>query len=264
MGMHMKAEPLDDKTLLVSLMGEVDVYSAPQVEDFVKENLRRYKTFIIDLQAVDFIDSAGLGMLIGCQAYVGEVGGRMRVVCSQPKILRTFEIAGIPDPRLVKGSLEEALGTEEAPSHFEEAPPVVTSGVVELHLPPRPEFVSVARLTAAGICQRLDLTYLETEDIKLALGEACTNAIQHGTGSWEERCPIAISFQILPDRLLIEVRDPGSAVDWNCALGGGGSRDGTSAGVGIAVMRHVMDEVEFESEEGRGASVRMTKYLAGR
>jgi serine/threonine-protein kinase RsbW len=159
--------------------------------------------------------------------------------------------------------LEEALSTEEVLASQEEAVQLVTSGTVELHLPPRPEFVSVARLTAAGICQRLDLTYLEMEDIKLALGEACSNAIQHGTGSWEQRSPIAITFRISPDRLVIEVRDPDSIVDWDYALTEGAGRNGTSAGVGLVVMKHVMDEVEFERDVGRGALVRMTKYLAG-
>lgn len=261
--MHVKAEPLDERTLRIALMGEVDVYSAPQVEDFVKENLRRYKTFIIDLQGVDFIDSAGLGMLIGCQAYLEEVGGDLKVVCSQPRILRTFEIAGIPDPRLVKGSLEEALEAEEVAPALPVAPPVVSSGVVELLLPARAEFVSVARLTAAAICQRLDLTYLEAEDIKLALGEACTNAIRYGRGSWEERSPIGVTFRILPDRLVVEVRDPDSDVDWEKVLRGEGGREGPSAGVGIAVMRHIMDEVEFEGEAEKGTWVRMTKYLSG-
>jgi serine/threonine-protein kinase RsbW len=260
----MKAEPIDDKTLLISLMGEVDVYSAPQAEDFVKENLRRYKAFIFDLQGVDFMDSAGLGMLLACQTYVEETGGSLRLICSQPKILRTFQIAGIPDRRLVKSSLEEALAGEDIAARSEARPPAISSGIVELRLPPRPEFISVARLTAAGVCHRLDLTYLETEDIKLALGEACANAIQHGSGSWEERSPIEISFEILPDRLQIEVTDPDSEVDWDYALGEGARRDGVSAGVGIAVMRHVMDEVEFRGGRGRGASVRMTKYLAGR
>jgi len=260
--MHMKAEPLDDNTLFLSLLGEVDVYSAPRVEDFVKENLRRYKTFIIDLEGVDFIDSSGLGMLMGCQSYVEGVGGSLKVVCSKPKILRTFQIAGIPDPRLVKSSLEEALAEGELSLPFGGLVPAVTSGVVTLRLPPRPQFISVARLTAAGICHRLDLTYLEIEDIKLALGEACANAIQHGTGSWEERSPIEITFEVFPDRFLIEVNDPDSNVDWNSVVGEGSPRNGRSAGVGIVVMKHVMDEVEFETQPGKGASVRMTKYLS--
>lgn len=54
---------------------------------------------------------------------------------------------------------------------------------VELRLPNRPEFVAVARLTVSAIAARLEFDINDIEDIKVAVAEACTNAIEHGCPS---------------------------------------------------------------------------------
>ncbi len=53
-------------------------------------------------------------------------------------------------------------------------------------LPNKPEYVSLVRLAASGIAGRMGFDVETVEDIKLAVAEACTNAIKHGTAKYSE------------------------------------------------------------------------------
>ena len=81
--------------------------------------------------------------------------------------------------------------------------------VISLQLPSLPEYLGVARLTVSGVANRLGFTYDEIEDIKLAVGEACSNAVKHAYRLEEEPGLISLSFSIYPDRLVIVVTDEG-------------------------------------------------------
>ena len=50
---------------------------------------------------------------------------------------------------------------------------------IEMKIPAKPDYLGVIRLTLSGIANRMGYTYEEIEDIKIALSEACTNAVQH-------------------------------------------------------------------------------------
>ena len=80
--------------------------------------------------------------------------------------------------------------------------------VVELTIPGKPEYVGVARLAILGVASRMRFSYDEVEDIRLAVGEACTTAIERAQGaktcrtkSSHVRCLIDLS------RLVVEVSD---------------------------------------------------------
>ena len=76
---------------------------------------------------------------------------------------------------------------------------------INLSLPSKPEYVSIARLTASFIANQMGFDMEIIEDIKLAVGEACNNAIIH-SGSEET---YKIEFLNLTNELKIEIRDHG-------------------------------------------------------
>ncbi|TAM61284.1 histidine kinase [bacterium] len=126
--------------------------------------------------------------------------------------------------------------------------------VVELRIPCKPEFVSVARLAVAGIANRLHFTVEEIEDVKLAVAEACTNCIQHSPHANE----IVLTSEMAPEELRIVVRDNGggrSGGEESAELGGGR--------LGIFLIRSLMDDVEYRRDEGAGLFLRMVKRVAG-
>ncbi len=134
---------------------------------------------------------------------------------------------------------------------------------VELRLPNRPEFVAVARLAVAAVATRMEFTVEDIEDIKVAVGEACTNAIEHG-------CPlddcvemITMRCELAQDGLTITVEDPGDGFDPSTATRqrGQGTMTLTERGLGMLLIESLMDEVDFSSSPGDGTQVRMVKRL---
>ena len=78
------------------------------------------------------------------------------------------------------------------------------SETVELIIPCRAEYVGVARLAVLGIASRMPFSYDEVEDVRLAVGEACSHAVERaGTRA----ATIRIVSTITPHALTIEVAD---------------------------------------------------------
>lgn len=97
---------------VISLEGEVDVYTAPKLKsrliDLVDEG--KYN-IIIDLQKVDFMDSSGLGVLVGGLKRVKSHEGSIALVCSQENILKIFRITGLVKVFPIYKSNEEAVAS---------------------------------------------------------------------------------------------------------------------------------------------------------
>lgn len=122
---------------------------------------------------------------------------------------------------------------------------------VELHLPRRRRLVRVARKTAWHLAHCSDFTIDDVFDIELAVGEACTNAMEYACG--EGRQEVVLRFAVDAERLVVEVRNRGRAFDPD--------RDtelSQEGGLGLQVIRAVMDEVEVREEAGC-CCVRMVK-----
>ena len=81
---------------VLDVHGEVDVYTAPAVRERVQSLLDTVNTsLIVDLTGIDFIDSTGLGVLVSGQNRAKELGGELRLVCSQERVLKLFRITGL-------------------------------------------------------------------------------------------------------------------------------------------------------------------------
>src|SRR5438093_8574891 len=78
---------------------------------------------------------------------------------------------------------------------------------VALTIPGRPEYVSVARLAILGVASRMRFSYDEVEDIRLAVGEACTTAIERANGSGLPGQEIHVRCLIDSAKLVVEVCD---------------------------------------------------------
>jgi anti-sigma B factor antagonist len=86
----------DGSVCTVTLEGEVDVYTAPQLKEQLVTVLEDGCTsVIIDLEKVTFIDSSGLGVLVGALRRARERGGAVRLVCTRDSVLKIFRITGL-------------------------------------------------------------------------------------------------------------------------------------------------------------------------
>ena len=113
MNLHVSVTHPDPGTALVEVSGEIDVATTPELRSTLHElaDDDAVRTVIVDLDGVDFIDSSGLGVLIGCSRRLrsrGE-GRELKLVCSRVNLLRVFEITGLDGVFPMHPSVSEAL-----------------------------------------------------------------------------------------------------------------------------------------------------------
>jgi len=98
MGMNLRVETRTPRegVAVVGLSGEVDVYTSPRVKQEIVDLLNQGATrLVIDVSKVEYLDSTGLGVLIGGLKRAREHDGDLRLICDNPRILRIFEITGL-------------------------------------------------------------------------------------------------------------------------------------------------------------------------
>ena len=133
--------------------------------------------------------------------------------------------------------------------------------VVRLTIPAKAEYISLSRLALAGLSRVRTFPDETLADLKLAPTEACSNSVRHAYENGEGH--VGISFELLDDRLIVEVADDGTGFELDAADGDGGGREELSeGGLGIAIIRSIADEVEIGGgPDGKGSRLRFVKLL---
>ncbi len=99
----------EDTTCVVTIAGEVDVYTSPALKERLIEAAEDGCTLmIVDLDEVGFIDSSGLGVLVGALRRLREQGAEMHVVCTREQILKIFRITGLDKVFPIFASVDQA------------------------------------------------------------------------------------------------------------------------------------------------------------
>jgi anti-sigma B factor antagonist len=94
---------------IVSVGGEIDVYTAPKLREQLIDLVASGKYhLVVDMEHVDFLDSTGLGVLVGGLKRVRAHDGSLELVCSQERILKIFRITGLTKVFTIHSSVEEA------------------------------------------------------------------------------------------------------------------------------------------------------------
>ena len=134
------------------------------------------------------------------------------------------------------------------------------NNMISLTLPNSAEFVSVARLTLSGIANRMGFNFDEIEDLKVAMSEACTNALKHGGNL--STSEYIVNYIMYENKLEIDVCDEGRGFDINM-VNIPDLKNPKDNGLGLYIIKTLMDEVEVISKENNGTIVRMIKKLEG-
>jgi anti-sigma B factor antagonist len=95
---------------VVSVFGEVDVATAPELKERLTGlvNDGRVK-LVLDLSGVDFLDSTGLGMIVSALKRARTHDGDLRIVCTESRITRLFEITGLDKALTVLPTVDAAV-----------------------------------------------------------------------------------------------------------------------------------------------------------
>jgi serine/threonine-protein kinase RsbW len=130
---------------------------------------------------------------------------------------------------------------------------------VTLRIPAKPEYITLVRLALSGLAHLRPLDAETLGDLKLAVTEACSNSVRHGYGNGREGT-VEVSYELQPDRLVVEVVDDGPGFDPDRPPVHG--RDLSEGGLGIAIIKSVADEFEAGERPGGGGSrLRFVKFL---
>ena len=135
-------------------------------------------------------------------------------------------------------------------------PDAQENDAVDLRVPCKAEWVALVRLSVAAFASRLNFSLDEIADIKLAVAEACTNCIQHAQGS----AHIEIRCVNQGDGLRVSVRDYGRGTRVEQIR----SRDldeERAGGLGVFLIRSLMDEVAYDVHPDHGTHLTMFKRL---
>jgi len=95
---------------VIGLGGEVDVYTSPRLKQEILDLLNGGTSkLVVDLSGVEYLDSTGLGVLIGGLKRARERDGDLKLICDNLRILRIFEITGLTKIFDIYRSEAEAL-----------------------------------------------------------------------------------------------------------------------------------------------------------
>jgi anti-sigma B factor antagonist len=104
--------------VVLTVSGQVDVATAPQLRQALTE--AQYgggKRVALDLDGVEFLDSFGLGVIVGGMKRAGTHGGRLVVVCSRSRLLHLFEVTRLDEILPVAASLGDHDTTATGDPH---------------------------------------------------------------------------------------------------------------------------------------------------
>jgi anti-anti-sigma factor len=103
---------LEDGVRIVSVRGELDLGTAPELEGPLEEAVGANEPLLIDLSQCEFIDSTGIAMIVRAwqRLGIGDAGSQRVVICSgNEQVRRVLEITGLELSIPVHASREEAL-----------------------------------------------------------------------------------------------------------------------------------------------------------
>lgn len=234
--------------VLLPLSGDLCVRTAPVLRDaldgFLQEGRKR---IVINMADVNYVDSAGMSVLIATMRRMREQGGLLSLVNVTPDVLRTLKISRIVD--LIPVSAADSRHEVQA----------LDPSVLPLWrttIPVDAKDLSGARARIEQLAQGLSFSCDAVFDLTLAAGEALGNAVDHTCGTG-----ILTTVSAYPDRMVIEVTDCGEGYalvgdDDTCS-----SKD-CERGRGIKLMRLLVDEVTIKERKGAaGTVVCLTKLL---
>lgn len=95
--------------VVLEIGGEIDVYTAPRLRERLIEMVGEgARQVVVDLGRVEFLDSTGLGVLVGAHRRLRASDGTLTLVCPQERLRKIFRITGLDSVFEIHDSVEDA------------------------------------------------------------------------------------------------------------------------------------------------------------
>jgi anti-anti-sigma factor len=246
-------------TCVFHLQGDVDIAVVPEVRRRLDSALDEgCSNVILDLERVTYADSSALGLIVWLDHRLRPVSGRLVLAGANRDVARILEISGlayVARDFAMSSNVDAALEGLELPQEA-----VHPLWARDIHIASRPELLSAVREQVAVELVELGFPDAALFDVKVALGEALSNAVRHGQPD-NGGGRIRVVVTAYDDRVVLDVMDDGVGFD--------GTRDApedlyATSGRGLMFMRALVDRVEFEPSDMGGTMVRLVKHRIGR
>jgi len=132
---------------------------------------------------------------------------------------------------------------------------------IALSLPSNPRYLALLREVVGRAADLLEFSEEEKQGMMLAVNEGCANIIEH-CYAMDDRHKIDIALRMLPDRMEIELRDYGVYQEVEIPGGAGSLAD--PGGLGLRIMKNVMDDVTWRPAGREGTLLTMVKHRTAR
>jgi serine/threonine-protein kinase RsbW len=132
--------------------------------------------------------------------------------------------------------------------------------VLKFMRPGKPEYVRTVRLAISSLAGSAGFDIEAVEDIMMAVSEACSNLVCHGVGARD--ASYEVSCEMFGDRIVIRIEDLPDCREESARA----ERQPVSfreGGIGLNIIKALMDEVDVVSAVGRGTRIQMIKYVTG-
>jgi len=199
------------------------------------------------------MDSSGLSALIRCAKRAAQAGGAIELLGVSEQVSRVLTMCGAATFFRADIAAVPVCGEDDCVT-----PPDGFWQVSDFSVPAAPEAAAFTRMRIGEVISSVPMSKAGHQDVLVAVGEALANAIKHGCNCDAAR-RISVKCVAGPTRLAIDVSDsgPGFDLDSICEPSPESLIEG---GMGIHIMREVMDDVHFSFETG--TTVRLVKLIS--
>ena len=99
---------------VIDVQGEIDIYTAPRLRELLIDLVSKNNyQLVVNLEKVGFLDSTGLGVLVGGLKRVRARDGSLGLVCTQQRILKIFKITGLTKVFGIHQTVDQAVAAQK-------------------------------------------------------------------------------------------------------------------------------------------------------
>lgn len=225
---------------VVEAEGELDYQNCGRLEKIMGEIIHSSDNVTLSLGSLSFVDSSGLRILVKAALDARKLDRTLKIDSLAPQLAHMLDVSDF-GPLFEISHPQKATEPESPAYNFE-------AGSASFKIPRRMASCRIARNEVCKFAAGAGLTQTALDDVRLAVGEAVSNAVRHGGHSGNEF--IDINCRISGGRLIVILEYPSARFD-PASIPVPNREVPAEGGMGIYFMRTVMDKVDYAFPDGR-------------